>query len=114
MRLVLADLANLAQSRTNQDPTFFEENWSSPLESLSSDISVPTLQCLILAQMYCMTKADYRTLLRYRSLGVSVSQQLALHRSQKNSSFNVLMVETRKKVFWSQYVLDRYAPPGLN
>ncbi|RJE19800.1 transcriptional activator protein acu-15 [Aspergillus sclerotialis] len=97
------------QSRTNQDPTFFEENWSSLLETLSSNISVPTLQCLVLAQMYCMTKADYRSLLRYRSLGVSVCQQLGLHRSQKNASSNVLVVETRKKVFWCQYVLDRFA-----
>lgn len=102
------------QSRTNQDPTFFEENWLSPLELLSTNISVPTLQCLVLAQIYCMTKADYRTLLRYRSLGVSVSQQLGLHRSQKNSTSNVLAVETRKKVFWCQYVLDRYAPFPLS
>lgn len=102
------NLLTVNQSRTNQDPTFFEENWSSLLETLSSNISVPTLQCLVLAQMYCMTKADYQSLLRYRSLGVSVCQQLGLHRSQKNVSSNVLAVETRKKVFWCQYVMDRY------
>ena len=102
-------IAGLAsKSRTSQDPTFFEENWSSLLESLSSNISVPTLQCLVLAQMYCMTKADYPSLLRYRSLGISVCQQLGLHQSQKNASSSVLAVETRKKVFWCQYVLDRY------
>lgn len=100
-------LANIGQSRTNQDPAFFEENWSSLLESLSSDASVPTLQCLSLAQMYCMTKGDYKALLRYRSLGVNISQQLGLHQSQKHST-NVLEVETRKKVFWCIYVLDRY------
>lgn len=78
---------------------------------MSVDVSVPTLQCLVLAQMYCMTKADYRGLLRYRSLGISLCQQLGLHQSQKNASPNVLAVETRKKVFWCQYVLDRYGFP---
>lgn len=109
--MVPSDVANNMQSRTNQDPTYFEENWSSLVESLSSDISVPTLQCLVLAQLYCMTKADHRSLLRYRSLGISVCQQLGLHQSQKSASSNVLAVETRKKVFWCQYVLDRYAIP---
>lgn len=95
------------QSRTNQDPTFFEKNWTSILESLSTDISVPTLQCFVLAQIYCMTKADYSSLLRYRGLAVGVCHQLRLHQSQKHIA-NPLVSETRKKVFWCQYVLDRY------
>lgn len=96
------------QSRTNQDPAFFEENWVPTLETLSSDVSVPTLQCFVLAQMYCMTRGDYSSLLRYRGLAVSLCQQLRLHQSQKRLSSNALAAETRKKVFWCQYVLDRY------
>lgn len=97
----------LLQSRTNQDPTFFEDNWSSILESIASDISITTMQCYVLAQMYCMTKGDYTSLLRYRGLAVSLSQQLRLHQSQKRFSSNALVAETRKKVFWCQYTLDR-------
>ena len=98
-----------SQSRTNQDPTFFEENWTAALDSFVSDTSVASLQCFVLAQVYCMTKADYRSLLRYRALGVDICQQLDLHQLQEDTSSTLLEGETRKKVFWCQYVLDRFS-----
>ncbi|KAH8426274.1 DNA-binding transcription factor cat8 [Aspergillus melleus] len=55
-----------------------------------------------------MTKGDYTSLLRYRSLSVGICHQLRLHQSQKRFSANPLLAETRKKVFWCQYVLDRF------
>lgn len=60
--------------------------------------------------MYCMTKGDYTGLLRYRGLAVGLCHQLRLHQSQKRFSSNPLVAETRKKVFWCQYVLDRLVP----
>ncbi|RAK98576.1 C6 transcription factor FacB/Cat8 [Aspergillus ibericus CBS 121593] len=108
LNLIFGIAALASMSRTNQDPTFFEDNWSSILESISSDISLSTMQCYVLAQMYCMTKGDYTSLLRYRGLAVSLSQQLRLHQSQKRFSSNALVAETRKKVFWCQYALDRF------
>ena len=99
------------QSRTNQDPVFSEDNWAPTLELLSGDISISTLQCFVLAQIYCMTKGDYPSLLRYRSLSVGICHQLRLHQSQKRFSANPLLAETRKKVFWCQYVLDRFVLP---
>ncbi|PKY08914.1 acetate regulatory DNA binding protein FacB [Aspergillus campestris IBT 28561] len=108
LNLIFGTAALTSGSRTNQDPTFFEENWVPTLETLSSDVSVPTLQCFVLAQMYCMTRGDYSSLLRYRGLAVSLCQQLRLHQSQKCLSSNALAAETRKKVFWCQYVLDRF------
>ncbi|KAL4914067.1 fungal-specific transcription factor domain-containing protein [Aspergillus aurantiobrunneus] len=107
LNLIFAVAALSATSRTNQDPTLFEENWSPILESLSGDISLPTLQCYVLAQMYCLTKGDYSSVLRYRSLAVGACHQLRLQKSQKRFSSNALFAETRKKVFWCQYVLDR-------
>lgn len=95
------------QSRTNQDPAFFEGNWSPALETLSGDISVPTLQCLVLAQIYCMAKGDYRSVVRYRGIAIGLCHQLGLHQSQKRFPLDPLASETRKKVFWCQYVLDR-------
>ncbi|KAF9886309.1 hypothetical protein FE257_011568 [Aspergillus nanangensis] len=108
LNLIFGIAALASTSRTNQDPVFFEDNWSPTLESLSGDISISTLQCYVLAQMYCMTKADYTSLLRYRSLAISLCHQMRLHQSQKCRSSNPLVGETRKKVFWCQYVLDRF------
>ncbi|KAE8153867.1 fungal-specific transcription factor domain-containing protein [Aspergillus avenaceus] len=108
LNLIFGIAALASISRTNQDPTFFEDNWSPILESLSGDISVPTLQCYVLAQMYCMTKGDYTGLLRYRGSATSLCNQLRLHRSQSRFSSNALAAETRKKVFWCQYVIDRF------
>ncbi|KAL2869320.1 C6 transcription factor FacB/Cat8 [Aspergillus lucknowensis] len=108
LNLIFAVAALSATSRTNQDPSLFEENWSPILDSLSGDISIQTLQCYVLAQMYCMAKGDYTSVLRYRSLATGICHQLRLHRSQKFFSSNSLLAETRKKVFWCQYVLDRF------
>ncbi|KAL4940696.1 hypothetical protein BDV06DRAFT_196123 [Aspergillus oleicola] len=108
LNLIFAVAALSAGTRTNQDPTLFEENWSPILESLPGDISLPTLQCYVLAQMYCLTKGDYSSLLRYRGLAVGLCHQLKLQRSQKRFSSNALQAESRKKVFWCQYVLDRF------
>ncbi|PYH99683.1 acetate regulatory DNA binding protein [Aspergillus ellipticus CBS 707.79] len=108
LNLIFGIAALASMSRTNQDPAFFEDNWAPILESISNDISVSTLQCYVLAQMYCMTKGDYASLLRYRGLAISLCQQLRLHQSQKRFSSNALVAETRKKVFWCQYTLDRF------
>ncbi|KAJ5561689.1 hypothetical protein N7461_000450 [Penicillium sp. DV-2018c] len=107
LNLIFGIAALSSVSRTNQDPTFFEENWFATLDSSSSVTSVVSLQCFVLGQMYCMTKGDYRTLLRYRALAVDICHQLGMHEKQENPT-NPLEDETRKKVFWSQYVLDRF------
>ncbi|THD00470.1 hypothetical protein EYZ11_000034 [Aspergillus tanneri] len=109
LNLIFGIAALASTSRTNQDPVFFEDNWSPTLELLSSETSISTLQCFVLAQIYCMTKGDYTSLLRYRSLSVGICQRLRLHQSQKRFSANPLVAETRKKVFWCQYVIDRFA-----
>ncbi|KAJ5975673.1 hypothetical protein N7481_009380 [Penicillium waksmanii] len=103
-------IANLSSnSRTTQDPIFFEENWTSTLDTFMGESSIGALQCFVLAQMYCMTKGDYKSLLRYRALAVDICHQLGLYESQLNVTSNRLETETRKKVFWCQYVLDRFS-----
>lgn len=71
-----------------------------------SDNSLSTLQCLVLAQMYCICKADYDSLVRYNGVAVSLAYRLGLHQSQKRFSLGALTRETRKKVFWSLYTVD--------
>ncbi|KAJ5161663.1 hypothetical protein N7492_007055 [Penicillium capsulatum] len=108
LNLIFGVAALSSNSRTNQDPAFFEENWAAALDSFSAETSVESLQCFVLAQVYCMTKGDYRSLLRYRALAMDICHQLGLYQSQDNLSSNPLEGETRKKVFWCQYTLDRF------
>ncbi|KAJ5204625.1 uncharacterized protein N7498_005504, partial [Penicillium cinerascens] len=109
LNLIFGIAALSSISRTHQDPAFFEENWTASLDSFMGETSLGSLQCFVLAQIYCMTKADYNSLLRYRALAVDICHQLDLHQNQEDSSFNPLEGETRKKVFWCQYVLDRFS-----
>lgn len=96
------------QSRTKQHPGFFEEKWAAPFDYLSSKTSVASVQCFILAQIYCMTRGEHRRLLRYRAIAVDICHQLGLYHNGNGTAFNLLEAETRKKVFWCQYVLDRF------
>ncbi|KAK2764441.1 hypothetical protein FQN54_009135 [Arachnomyces sp. PD_36] len=86
LNLIFGIAALSSTSRTNQDPTFFERNWCRAIDLLADNVSITTLQCYILAQIYCSAKADYQSLARYRGLAVSL-----------------------KKVFWTQYVIDRFS-----
>ncbi len=86
-----------------------ERQWQKSLNLVSSNISVSTLQCLVLAQIYFLAKGDYSNLARYKGIAVGLCHQLGLHQSQRRYSHGALTRETRKRVFWCQYVLDRYA-----
>ncbi|OAL75593.1 C6 transcription factor [Trichophyton violaceum] len=108
LNLIFGIAAISSTSRVPQDPLFFERHWIPKLKMLANDISLTTLQCYVLAQVYYSIKADYRSLLHYRGLGVSICLQLGLHHSQERFSLNPLVSETRKRVFWCQYTLDRF------
>ena len=92
--------------RSKQDVSAYERQWQAALDKMLPINSLPTLQCLILAQIYCITKGDYNRLLRYRGMAVAMSHRLGLHQSQKRFSLGALTSETRKKVFWTLYTLD--------
>ncbi|KAF2740146.1 hypothetical protein EJ04DRAFT_233479 [Polyplosphaeria fusca] len=97
---------DMHKPRDGQDVESFETQWQSAIESFLMDNDVATLQCLVLAQVYCLLKADYARLLKYKGLAVGLSQRLGLHQSQKRFALSALMSETRKKVFWSLYTID--------
>ncbi|CEO59379.1 hypothetical protein PMG11_04055 [Penicillium brasilianum] len=109
LNLVFGIAALSSSSRTNQDPAFFEQNWTASLDSFTNETSIASLQCFILAQLYCMTKGDYRSMLRYRAVAVDICHQLELHQNLAESAYNPLEAETRKKVFWCQYTVDRFS-----
>lgn len=98
--------ADIRQPRDGQDVDSFEAQWQCAIESFLMDNDIVTLQCLVLAQIFCLLKADYSRMLKYKGLAVGLSQRLGLHQSQKRFALGALTCETRKKVFWSLYTAD--------
>jgi hypothetical protein len=83
-----------------------EKQWIKSLDAVLMENTMQTLQCLLLALLYCTTRADYKRLQHYKGIAVGLSHRLGLHQSQKRFSFGALTIETRKKVFWTLYTLD--------
>ncbi|OAA59116.1 c6 zinc finger domain containing protein [Niveomyces insectorum RCEF 264] len=86
-----------------------EQQWQRSLDAVLMDNTIITLQCLVLAILYCTTRADYKRLQYYKGIAVGLSHRLGLHQSQKRFSFGALTTETRKKVFWTLYTLDCFS-----
>lgn len=84
----------------------FERQWRDAFEAVLSEDTIATLQCLVLAQLTCILKADYTNLLHYKGMAINLSHRLGLHQSQKRCSLDSLASETRKKVFWTLYTVD--------
>ncbi|KAF2838435.1 transcriptional activator protein-like protein acu-15 [Patellaria atrata CBS 101060] len=113
LNLVFGIAALSANSRNPEEVESFEMQWQAALESFIFDNSLATLQCLILAEIYCLQKADYTKLLKYKGLAVSLAHRLGLHQSQKRFALGALSSESRKKVFWSLYTLDCFSAAQL-
>lgn len=68
--------------------------------------SLGTLQCLILALIYCILKGDNTKLLQYKGLATGMSHRLGLHQSQASSNLDIMTQEMNKRVFWCLYTSD--------
>lgn len=100
-------IAGLSSDMPEHEQTAICENqWRSSLDVILMDNTLGTLQCLVLAMIHCISKADYGRLQHYKGIAIGLSHRLALHQSQKRFSFGALTIETRKKVFWTLYTLD--------
>ncbi|ROT35503.1 transcriptional activator protein acu-15 [Sodiomyces alkalinus F11] len=86
-----------------------ERRWQRAIDAILMENTMATLQCLVLALMYCTARADYKRLQHYKGVAVGLSHRLGLHQSQKRFSFGALTIETRKKVFWTLYTLDCFS-----
>jgi hypothetical protein len=106
LRLYEEFMSNPDQVTDRQQIAVCENQWRSSLEVVLMDNTLATLQCLILALIYCISKADYSRLQHYKGIAVGLSHRLGLHQSQKRFSFGALTIETRKKVFWTLYTVD--------
>ena len=106
---LIFDISALSSSpRTKQTSTPYEAQWRKAVQLTSSTSSVSTIQCHVLAQQYYLMKADYPHLTRHRAIAVAMCHQLGLHQGHRYKGLPILEAETRKKVFWSQYVLDKF------
>ncbi|KND86671.1 Transcriptional activator protein acu-15, partial [Tolypocladium ophioglossoides CBS 100239] len=90
-----------------------EKKWTKALEAILLENTMNTLQCLILALLYCTMRADSKRLQHYKCVAVGLSHRLGLHQSQKRFSFGALTLENRKKVFWTLYTLDCFTAATL-
>ena len=92
---------------------YFESQWQGALGAIINQQTLPVLQCIILAQVYCLARGDYNKLTYYTGVAVNLSNRLGLHQSQKRFPLGALTRETRKKVFWTLYTLDAFAAAAL-
>ncbi|KUJ18402.1 fungal-specific transcription factor domain-containing protein [Mollisia scopiformis] len=109
LNLVFGIAALSSDNPDRQHIAVCENQWRSALEKVQMDNTLVTLQCLVLALIYCISKADYGRLQHYKGIAVGLSHRLGLHQSQKRFSFGALTIETRKKVFWTLYTVDCFS-----
>ena len=107
LNLVFGIAALSNGTRSSEDLESFEQQWRASIDSVLKESSMPTLQALVLAQMFCLQKGDLAGLLTYKGLATTLSARLGLHQSQKRFALGTLTCETRKKVFWTLYTVDR-------
>ncbi|KAF2087323.1 hypothetical protein K490DRAFT_41819 [Saccharata proteae CBS 121410] len=113
LNLVFGIAALSSDSRDEALLESFEAQWQAAIDSFLDENSLATLQCLVLAQIYSLQKADYSRLLKFKGIAISLSQRLGLHQSQKRFALGALTSETRKKVFWTLYTLDCFTAAQL-
>lgn len=109
LHLVFAIAGQSSDMPDRESISFCESQSRAALETVSKENTLLTLQCLILAMLYCISQADYNRLQHYKGIAVGLSHRLGLHQSQKRFSFGALTIETRKKVFWSLYTVDCFS-----
>lgn len=90
-----------------------ENQWRRSLSMILLDSTLSTLQCLVLACLYCSQTGDYQALQTYKAIAVGLAQRLGLHHSQKRFSYGALTTETRKKVFWTLYTVDAFTASSM-
>ena len=106
LNLVFGIAALSGRAGASDDLESFEAQWKSAVDVVLTENSMPTLQALILAQIFCIQRGDLTKLLTYKGLATTLSARLGLHQSQKRFALGTLTCETRKKVFWTLYTVD--------
>lgn len=104
--LIFEIAAYSSSSKARPNTAAYEVQWRKALSSASAP-SIDTLQCHVLAQLCYLLKSDYPHLLQHRACAVNICHQLGLHQGHKTHALSPFEAETRKRVFWCQYALDK-------
>lgn len=88
-------------------PTY-ENQWRKAMYASSAAPTITSIQCHVLAQLCYLLRGDYTQLSRHRGIAVGMCHQLGLHQGHKYHTLGVFDAETRRKVFWCQYTLDKF------
>ncbi|KAI9830132.1 MAG: hypothetical protein M1819_005809 [Sarea resinae] len=113
LNLVFGIAALSCESKSHFDIDSFERQWQASLDASLTESTVATLQCLILALIYCILKGDHGKIVHYKGIAVGLSQRLGLHQSQERFGLGLVSTEIRKKVFWTLYTLDCFSSATL-
>lgn len=111
--LVLAITAQNSEAHDRGELRSYNAQWEHSLEAILLDNTLESVQCLVLAQLYCFSVGDFHRLMQYKALAVAKTLRLGLHRSQDFASQDVLSKELKKRAFWSVYCLDSFSAAQL-
>jgi len=89
-------------------PTY-ENQWRKAMYSSPMTPTTATIQSHVLAQLCYLLRGDYTQLSRHRGIAVGMCHELGLHQAHKYHTLGVFDAEVHRKVFWCQYVLDKFA-----
>ncbi|KAF3932117.1 hypothetical protein ABW20_dc0107169 [Dactylellina cionopaga] len=111
--LVFSIASSQSETRNTAEHESFTRQWQYALEAIMLEPSVESLQCLVLAQLYCMSIGDDSRLNQYKSLAVGTALRLGLNQDQKKFGVSALQTEMRKRAFWCVYLLDAFSASML-
>lgn len=86
----------------------FEAAWLPLLGPLEKNVNLEAAQSFVIAQIYHLVRSEYDLALRYRGIACAICHQLGMHLSETRFQHQGLTSQLRRRVFWTQYVLDRY------
>ncbi|KAH6871026.1 fungal-specific transcription factor domain-containing protein [Thelonectria olida] len=88
---------------------FCERQWRKALNAILMDHSLHVFQCLNLALLCSIVRADYEQCQYYKGIAVGLFYRLGLHQSQVPNSLSQLDIEVRRRAFWTFYTLDSFS-----
>ncbi|KNB18362.1 hypothetical protein FOXG_16043 [Fusarium oxysporum f. sp. lycopersici 4287] len=112
---LIVDIAGLSCHAPDlQQHLICKKKWQEALNAIAFDKGVLTLQCLVLAILCCIIRADDKQIAYYKHIAVNLSNDLGLHTNQGDIRLDTLTNETRKRIFWTLYMLDCFSASRLN
>ncbi|KAI7771132.1 hypothetical protein LZL87_014205 [Fusarium oxysporum] len=111
---LIVDIAGLSCHAPDlQKHSICKKKWQEALNAIAFDKGILTLQCLGLAILCCIIRADDKEIAYYKHIAINLSNDLGLHMNQGDIRLDPLTNETRKRIFWTLYTLDCFSASRL-